>query len=83
MGLCFVQIYKKILLQFEHFVFALKWPKDAFCKMLLSPSALNLMITVINCRTGIGLTKKGANFQKKKNEIGVGEQVLKSVPTLK
>ena len=82
MGLCFVQIYKKILLQFEHFVFALKWPKDAFCKMLLSPSALNLMITVINCRTGIGLTKKGANFQKK-NEIGVGEQVLKSVPTLK
>ena len=56
---------KKLLLQFEHFVFALKWPKDAFCKMLLSPLALNLMITVINCRTGIGLTKKGANFQKK------------------
>ena len=50
--------------------------------MLLSPAALNLMITVINCRTGIGLTKKGANFQKK-NEIGDGEQVLKSVPTLK
>ena len=78
----FCTYIKKILLQFEHFVFALKWPKDAFCKMLLSPSALNLMITVINCRTGIGLTKKGANFQKK-NEIGVGEQVLKSVPTLK
>ena len=50
--------------------------------MLLSPSALNLMITVINCRTGIGLTKKGSKFSEK-NEIGVGEQVLKSVPTLK